>query len=182
MRIISGKLKARRFSIPKNFPSRPTTDFAKEGLFNMLNNMFTLDELEIADLCSGTGNITLEFLSREAGKVTAVDQNALCLKHLLKLAKDFEVDQDLNVIKEDILTFLEKTPQKFDLIFTDPPYDFKGYQTLIKLVFERKILNEGGILIVEHSKFTQLFEEKYFFNERVFGNVVFTFFEYGEKE
>ena len=81
-----------------------------------------------------------------------------------------------------IIARVEKTPQKFDLIFTDPPYDFKGYQELIKLVFERKILNEGVMLIVEHSKFTQLFEEKYFFNERVFGNVVFTFFEYGEEE
>ncbi len=181
MRIISGKLKARRFSIPKNFPSRPTTDFAKEGLFNMLANVVDLDDLEIADLCSGTGNITLEFLSREAGNVTAVDMNSRCLKHLMDLSKDFEVTEQLNTIKEDILKFLERTTQKFDLIFADPPYEYKHHARIAEIVFERKLLNEGGLLIIEHGKFTHLENEKHFDFSRKFGNVVFSFFEDGDK-
>lgn len=176
MRIISGKLKARRFTIPKGFPSRPTTDFAKEGLFNILENRTSLLDLDILDLCSGTGNISLEFLSREAGHVTAVDQNFNCIRHLYKTAKQFEVATNLTTIKSDILHFLDNCSQTFDLIFADPPYEYKEHYSIAQLVFEKKLLREDGILIIEHGRHTKLETLTNFKKTRTYGNVYFSFF------
>lgn len=176
MRIISGKLKARRFTIPKGFPSRPTTDFAKEGLFNILENRTSLIDLEILDLCSGTGNISLEFLSREAGHVTSIDQNFNCIRHLYKTAKQFDVANNLTTIKSDILTFLENCSQQFDLIFADPPYEYKDHTSIARIVFEKQLLTENGMLIIEHGRHTKLDELTNFEKTRTYGNVYFSFF------
>lgn len=178
MRIISGILKARRFSVPKNFPSRPTTDFAKEGLFNMLEHKIDLYDLNILDLCSGTGNISLEFISREAGYVTAVDSNFNCVRFLKKNAEQFGVDDQLTTVKSDIIQFVERTGDKYDLIFADPPYGFKQYHDLIRLVFERNLLHKNGILIVEHGKETSFAGITQFDFCRNYGNVNFSFFNY----
>lgn len=177
MRIIRGELKSRRFSLPKNFPSRPTTDFAKEGLFNMLENRISLDELEILDLCSGTGNISFEFLSREAGRVIAVDRDYNCVKFIQKIATDFNVIKNLEVVKMDILQFLNKTNKTFDLIFSDPPYDVKFHKEIADLVFSRNLLKEDGVLIIEHSKYTKMETVDNFEMVRSYGNVCFSFFQ-----
>lgn len=181
MRIIRGKYKTRRYKIPKNFPSRPTTDFAKEGLFNILENQMDLYDLHILDLCSGTGNISIEFLSREAGDVTAVDQNFNCVRHLHKIAKELQCEDVLTIVKADILKFLNKTGQHFDLIFADPPYAYTEHEEIARIVFERGILNENGILIIEHGKHTSLEHITQFRFTRIYGNVCFSFFQSEEE-
>lgn len=176
MRVIRGILKTKRLTVPKGFPSRPTTDFAKEGLFNILENRFALYDLNMLDLCSGTGNISFELLSREAGHVTAVDQNFNCVRHIQKCAKDFEVDENIDVIKSEAVKFLEKIDDKYDLIFTDPPYEATFYDKIVATTFERNLLNEDGLLIIEHDKRTKLEHLPNFQYSRKYGNVVFSFF------
>lgn len=176
MRIISGKLRARRFSVPKNFPSRPTTDYAKEGLFNILDNQIDLYDLNILDLCVGTGNISFELLSREAGVVTAVDTNLNCLRFVRKNAEEMKIDEEIRTVKMDILHFLKLTEETYDLIFADPPYDYKHCDEITKIVFERNLLNEGGILVIEHGKQTSLETITQFDFLRTYGGVHFSFF------
>jgi 16S rRNA (guanine966-N2)-methyltransferase len=177
VRIISGNLKARRFSVPKNFPSRPTTDFAKEGLFNLLEHKFDLFDLNILDLCAGTGNISFEFLSREAGRITAIDQNFNCVRFIRKNAEELGIADQLHVLKSDILHFLQRTQETYDLIFVDPPYDVPFHKDIVAIVFERNLLNEGGILIIEHGKKTDLSVLTHFDFMRTYGNVNFSFFQ-----
>lgn len=156
MRIIRGKYKTRRYGLPKKFPSRPTTDFAKEGLFNVLSHKMVLEDLKILDLCAGTGSISIEFLSREGGTVTAVDQNYNCVRHIQSMADRFECKDELLVYKSEMLKFLNKTNQSFDLIFADPPYDFPHHARIAEIIFERKLLNDDGLLVIEHGKQTDL--------------------------
>lgn len=176
MRIIRGRFKTRRYTIPKKFPSRPTTDFAKEGLFNILENRLDLFDLDILDLCAGTGNISFEFLSREAGHVTSVDNNYNCVRHISQMSKNFGCEEEIDIVKSDLLKFLRNCEEKFDLIFADPPYAFKYYEELVDTVFEKDLLKENGILIVEHGKETSLENKTHFAFSRKFGNVHFSFF------
>lgn len=176
MRIISGFLKARRFSIPKSFPSRPTTDFAKEGLFNVLSHQMALIDLEILDLCAGTGNISFEFLSREAGTVVAVDSNSNCLKYIQKNAQEFGIADQLQTVKSDLLTYLKNTSDTFDLIVADPPYAYEFHAEIAQLVIERKLLKKEGLLIIEHGRHTKLENLPHYDTTRVYGNVYFSFF------
>ncbi len=177
MRIIRGKLKSRRIGFPKNFPSRPTTDYAKEGLFNILENQTEIEDTVILDLCSGTGNIAIEFISRYAQTVTCVDSNYYCIKHIRKIALEFGIENQINVVKDEILNYLNKSSAKYNIIFCDPPYDLKIHGQVHKTVFEKKILKEDGLLIIEHGKFTDLKDLDYFQFERTFGNVIFSFFK-----
>ena len=177
MRIISGKLKGRRLSAPKKLPVRPTTDMAKEGLFNILNNNYYFDSIAVIDLFAGTGNISYEFASRGTKDVYAIDAFFGCIKYISTTAK--ELDLPINTFKSDVYKFLEKTSLKADVIFADPPYDFEEEQFLkiADLVFTRKLLNEEGVLIIEHSKHTDLSKhEKHSYDKRYGGNV-FSFFE-----
>ena len=176
MRIISGKYKGKRITAPKKFPARPTTDMAKEALFNILNNEFYLDEVQVLDLFTGIGSIALEFLSRGATQITAVDTHNASLHFVSKIAT--EMQGDVSTIKSDVYAFLEKTTQKSDIIFADPPYDFELEQFLKipNLVFERQLLNEAGVLIVEHSKYTDLSTHPNFDKSKKYGSAVFSFF------
>lgn len=177
MRIVRGKLKSRRIQVPKGFASRPTTDFAKEGLFNILDNRFEIAGITVLDLCSGTGNITLEFISGGVQHVTAVDQNFACVRYLNKIAKELDVANEVSVLKGDVVQFLKKSPQKFDLIFADPPYAADFHREIITTVFERDLLNEGGLLIVEHGKQTQTDDLPHFDFMKKYGSVHFSFFQ-----
>lgn len=177
MRIIRGKLKSRRFSTPKNFPSRPTTDFAKEGLFNILENRLHLENLEILDLCAGTGNISFEFASRQAGKITSVDTNYNCVKFIQNLIKENELSDEIKAIKADVRDFLRKTEIKYDLIFADPPYAVTFHQDLLDIIMERSCLQPDGICIIEHGRQTDLSQNDTFVEKRSFGNVHFSFFK-----
>jgi 16S rRNA (guanine966-N2)-methyltransferase len=180
MRIISGKHKSRRITAPKTLPVRPTTDMAKESLFNILNNRYYFDSIAVIDLFSGTGNISYEFASRGTKEIVAIDADFGCIKFINKTAK--ELDLAITTYKNDVYKFLEKTPLKADVIFADPPYDFETEQFLkiVELIFERNMLNEGGILIVEHSKHTDISTHKNHDYDKRYGGNVFSFFE--EKE
>jgi len=176
VRIIRGIYKARRFAPPKNFPSRPTTDYAKEGLFNVLEHRLDLVDLEILDLCAGTGNISLEFLSREAGNVTAVDRHPLCIRFIYKISKELGTGSEFQIAQNEVVQFVEKTKSTYDLIFADPPYDATIHHELTLKVIERNLLKEGGLLIIEHGRQTDLSALPHFQNVRNFGNVYFSFF------
>jgi len=182
MRIISGKLKGRRLKAPKNLPVRPTTDMAKEGLFNILNNLYYFDSISVIDLFSGTGNISYEFASRGSKNIYAIDANYNCIKYIYNTAK--ELDLDINTYKSDVYKFLEKTSMKADVIFADPPYDFEAdkFLEIANTIFEKNMLNEEGVLIIEHSKHTDLSNHKNHSYDKRYGGNVFSFFENLEKE
>jgi len=177
MRIISGKYKGRRLQAPKNLPVRPTTDMAKEALFNILNNHFNFGELKILDLFSGTGNIAYEFASRGATPLVAVDADMGCVNYIRKIATEF--DFDITPIKSDVFAFLQKHKGSYDIIFADPPYhiDQKDFEKISVLIFENNILDEEGMLIIEHSKDTKLEHLDNFSFARTYGGTTFTFFE-----
>ncbi|MEM9362336.1 MAG: 16S rRNA (guanine(966)-N(2))-methyltransferase RsmD [Bacteroidota bacterium] len=178
MRIISGRYKGKRLIAPKKLPVRPTTDMAKEGLFNILNNRFFLEELKILDLFSGTGNISFEFASRGAQSINAVDSYAGCVQFISKTAKELEFS--IQAIKSDVFKFLEKTSEKAHIIFADPPYNLplNQFEKIIKLVFEQQLLLEDGLLIIEHSNQTDLSNLEHFSEARKYGGSVFSFFEH----
>jgi len=175
VRIISGIYKGKVLSPPKNLPTRPTTDFAKTGLFNMLNNRLDYENTTVLDLCSGTGNITFEFLSRGAKHVTSVDQHAACLKYISDTAKELKFD-NIKTWKVDLFRFIDKTEEKFDVVFADPPYDAPWIEQINEQVFQKGLLNEGGLLIIEHGSKTDLSGQPHFEETRNYGNVNFSIF------
>jgi len=160
---------------PKNLPTRPTTDFAKTGLFNILNNKIDYENTTVLDLCCGTGNISFEFLSRGAKYVTSVDKHAACLKYISDTAKELKFDNS-KTWKIDLFRFIEKTEEKFDLIFVDPPYDAEWIDRLSTVIFEKGILNPEGMLIIEHGSQTKLDGLPNFIEKRNYGNVNFSIF------
>lgn len=177
MRIISGKYKGKRLQAPKNLPVRPTTDMAKEALFNILNNHFNFQELKILDLFAGTGNISYEFASRGSAPILCIDADFGCVNYIKKISN--ELDFDITAIKSDVFKFLEKNNSSYDLIFADPPYhlDQKEFEKIVQLVFERQLLDQVGMLIIEHSKDTKLEHLDHFAFARSYGGTTFTFFE-----
>ena len=177
MRIISGKYKGRRLNVPKKLPVRPTTDMAKEALFNILIHRYNFQDLMILDLCSGTGNIAYEFSSRGAKNVVAVDKEIRCVKFIEQTASNFEMSID--AIKGDVFSFLEHTSQKFDIVFADPPYalDSEEFERIAQIVFDIKLLNPEGLLIIEHSKHTNLSNLKNFDEVKTYGGNCFSFFK-----
>jgi len=184
MRIISGKHKSRRITAPNNLPVRPTTDMAKEALFNILNNTYYFDQISVLDLFAGIGSISFEFASRGTKNITSVDQHQGCIKFLDKT--NTELDLDLLIIKSDVYSFLEKSKNKYDVIFADPPYDFSDelFQKIIDLVFNNQsatptggLLNDNGILIIEHAKQTDLSNNPTFTKAKKYGGNMFSFFE-----
>jgi len=182
MRIISGKHKGRRIVAPKNLPVRPTTDMCKEALFNIINNHFNFANLKILDLFAGTGNISYEFASRGATPITSVDADNGCTNFIKKTASD--LDLDITTIKSDVFSFLEKNKSSYDIIFADPPYDLsqENFEKIIKLVFENNLLDEDGLLIIEHSKHTKLENMINFSFSRAYGGSVFSFYEFEQEE
>lgn len=177
MRIISGKHKSKRLTAPKNLPVRPTTDMAKEALFNIINNLYYFHELHVLDLFSGTGNISYEFGSRGTENITAIDAHFGCIKYINTTSK--ELDINIQAYKSDVFKYLQKCNAKFDVIFADPPYDFDlgKFENIAALVFENELLNEGGILIIEHSKQTDFSKNERLSYQKKYGGNMFSFFE-----
>lgn len=182
MRIISGKYKGRRISPPKNLPVRPTTDMSKEALFNVLNNHFNFSELKILELFAGTGSISYEFASRGCTPILCVDGDMGCVNFIKKTAKEF--DFDITALKSDVFKFLEKHKGNYDIIFADPPYGMnqKEFEKIIELIFENELLDEEGMLVVEHSKYTKLDQMSNFSFQKNYGGSVFSFFEFESNE
>ncbi|MDV7188429.1 RsmD family RNA methyltransferase [Lutibacter sp. TH_r2] len=177
MRIISGKFKSKRLTAPKNLPVRPTTDMAKEALFNILNNLYYFHNIQVLDLFSGTGNISFEFASRGTENITSVDAHFGCVKYINQISN--ELDLNINTIKSDVFKYLGKASGKYDVIFADPPYNFEieQFENIVKLVFDSNFLNNNGVLIVEHSKHTKLDHLPSFSYSKKYGGNMFSFFE-----
>ena len=177
MRIISGKYKGKRLIAPKKLPVRPTTDFAKEGLFNILTHRVDFDETSLLDLFSGTGNISYEFGSRGTEDITSVDAHYGCVKYINTISE--ELDFSIKTVKSDVLKYLSSTSSTFDIIFADPPYSLEqvDFEAIVNKIFERKLLIPDGLLIIEHSKHTDLSKNKYFTEARRYGGSIFSFFD-----
>lgn len=176
MRIISGIYKGKRLTAPKTLPVRPTTDFAKEGLFNILHHRIDFIDVTVLDLFSGTGNIAYEFASRGSKEVLAIDNDFGCVKFIKKTA--LELDLPIEAMKLDVLKYIRTGNSKYDIIFADPPYaiDTELLKELIRNVFEHDWLKEDGLLIVEHPKQVNLSEEAHFTESRKYGSSIFSFF------
>lgn len=179
MRIISGKYKGRRIFPPKGLPVRPTTDMSKEALFNVLNNHFSFEGLKILDLFSGTGNISFEFASRGSTPITSVDADFGCVKFIKQVAEEY--DFNIAAIKSDVFKFLERNNAIYDIIFADPPYalDQATFEKIVMFVFEKNMLQEDGMMVIEHSKYTKLDHMIHFSFKKSYGGSIFSFFEIG---
>lgn len=175
MRIIGGKFGKRRIKTPANLRLRPTTDQAKEALFNILNNRFYFDEINILDLFSGTGSISYEFVSRGASSVTCVENNLVHFKFITSVKSDFEMEQFFP-IKTDVFKFLEINTEQFDLIFADPPFDLPNLEDIPNHIFEKDHLNEEGVFILEHPDKYNFSKHPNFQELRKYGKVNFSFF------
>ncbi|MDX2431520.1 MAG: RsmD family RNA methyltransferase [Bacteroides sp.] len=176
MRIISGTYRGKNIRPPKNFKVRPTTDFAKEGLFNILLNSFDMEELDVLDLFSGTGSITYEFISRGARSVVAIEKEHAHFSFIRKTCQELDMEL-VNVIRGDVFSYLKRPYQSFDLIFADPPYDHALLETLPDLIFNTEILAKGGTFILEHPGTHSFTSHDHFNEHRKYGGVNFTFFK-----
>jgi 16S rRNA (guanine966-N2)-methyltransferase len=175
LRIISGKYKGKHLLPGKSFTARPTTDFAKESLFNILNNRFDFEDIEVLDLFSGTGSISFEFASRGAKKVDSVEQNSKHASFIIKTAQELKFEQ-LRVYRMNTYQYLKLAKHTFDIVFADPPYDMPGVQEFPELVLAANLLKPDGVFILEHSKGIDFSSNPRFKEHRNYGNVNFSFF------
>lgn len=175
MRIIRGKYGKRRFDVPKNITARPTTDFARENIFNVLENIVDFDDLSALDLFAGTGAISLEFLSRGCRNVVAVEMAATQANFIKSVLSKLNAD-NMKVIKGDVFKFVETCSNGFDIVFADPPYDHPRFAEIPELILNSRMLNPGAIVIVEHSKNHDFSGLPHFDQHRVYGSVNFSIF------
>lgn len=182
-RIISGKYKGRRIAAPKKLPVRPTTDMAKEALFNIIRSQFHISALNVLDLFAGTGNISYEFASRGSQQIVAVDANYGCIQFINKTAKQFQFDA-IQTIKSDVFKYLERASGTYDIIFADPPYDIpiEEFERIATLVFQSELLAPDGTLIIEHSKHTKMDHVENYVETRHYGGNAFSFFVWPESD
>lgn len=176
MRIIGGRLKGIRFNAPESLPVRPTTDMAKEALFNILYNTYDFDSCNVLDLFCGTGNISFEFASRGIKQVTAVDKHSGCVYWVKSVIEKHKLDE-IDVQKADVFKFLAGHDQSYQIIFADPPYDLPTIPRIPELVMERNLLTDNGMLIVEHPSLLKLNNQPGYTETRRYGNSSFSFFE-----
>ena len=175
MRVIGGRLKSIRFEPPKNIPTRPTTDFAKEGLFNVLNNYFDFENIKMLDLFGGTGSISYEFHSRGCTDITTVEIFPKCADFIKQTAQKHNMS-GLKVLKMDVFKFIETTSQKYDVIFAGPPYPLPNLNTIPDQIFQYGLLDGEGWFILEHNPNHNFEQHKHFYRSRNYGTTIFTIF------
>ncbi len=175
MRITGGIYKGRKIQVPKGLPVRPTTDRTREALFSILQHRLVLSGNKVLDLFTGTGIISLEILSRGAGKATAVDKDRRCIQALKRL-KDLYQLTNLTIRQADAQQFVKQTDERYHLIFMDPPYQYDGIATLIDLIFKQGLLHSDGLLVVEHDPHRDFSTQQEFLMERVYGSSSLSFF------
>jgi len=181
MRIIGGEMGGRRFTPPSNMPyTRPTTDVAKEGLFNILQHQLDFTELKTLDLFGGTGSISYELASRGVSDLTIVEKDATMYEFIKKTMTALRI-QNMKTFKMDVFKFIEQCKEQFDLIFAGPPYALKNIDDLPRLIFEKKLLNKGGRFILEHTPRNDYKNFPFFRTERNYGTTVFSIFVYEEE-
>lgn len=176
MRIVSGKHKGRHIPVRKNFPARPTTDFAKENIFNIINNHFDFESLRVLDLFAGTGSISFEFASRGSIEIVSVEKDFRSYGFIKKTAQLLEMNQ-IKVIKSDVFRVIPKLNTSFDIVFADPPYELKQIEEIPSLIIENNLLVKGGWLILEHGKINNFSANKNLIDLRVYGSVHFSIFQ-----
>ncbi len=178
MRIIGGQFKGRKFYPPaKKWPTRPTTDFAKEGLFNILNNYLDFEEVKVLDLFGGTGNHTYEFISRGCRDATYVDRFGPCVAFVKKTAKELNIASYVRIVKSDVFKFIEHCPDQFDYIFAGPPYPLQSIPDIPDRIFTKDLLRTGGIFVLEHNPDHNFEDHPRFSQVRNYGTTIFSFFE-----
>ena len=176
MRIISGKYRGRAITPPKNLRARPTTDFAKEDLFNILTNLVDFEQCDVLDLFAGTGSVSYEFASRGAQSVTSVEINAVHHNFIRNTAKSLGAD-NIFAVKANVFLYLKSCPKSFDIVFSDAPYDLECLEQVVDLVLGENILKEDGIFIFEHSDKYKFDNHPLFWQSRSYGSVQFSFFK-----
>lgn len=175
MRIIAGSLRGRRLNPPTTLPVRPTTDMARESLFNILNNYVDYEECTVMDLFSGTGAVSFEFVSRGAKEVTSIDINNQCTDFIKSTIQQFGIT-NMHVVRADVFDLLKRAYKKFDIVFADPPYNLNNLDSLPDIIFEHNILTEDGFFVLEHPKEYLFDDHPHFWQHRHYGKVNFTFF------
>ena len=175
MRVISGIYRHRRFDVPRTFKARPTTDFAKESLFNVLANRIDLEDASALDLFSGTGSISIELVSRGCSHVVSVENDPDHYRFICKVMETVKTDRCLPV-KGDVFKYIAGCNTKFDFIFADPPYQLENLAEIPDLVFDAGILAEDGIFVLEHGKTNDFSGHPHFTDMKVYGSVHFSFF------
>ena len=176
MRIISGQFKGRRLQVPSNITARPTTDFAKEGLFNLLNNRIDFEGIDVLDLFAGTGSISIEFVSRDCKSVISIELNERHNAFIRKVCTELRIT-NLSLIKTDVFKFIDSCHTQFDMIFADPPYELVKLAQIPDLIFSKKLLKEDGLFVLEHSSKNNFDQHPHFVDHRNYGNVNFSFFQ-----
>ncbi len=176
MRVITGKYKGRHFDIPRTFKARPTTDFAKENIFNVLMGYVDFDGATALDLFSGTGSITLELLSRGCRQVVSVEQDRDHHRFILQCLKSIGVGSEAIALRADAFRFIRQCHQQFDFIFADPPYALPQLATIPDLVLGGSLLAPGGVFVFEHGSANDFTEHPRFLEHRSYGSVNFTLF------
>ena len=176
MRIISGRFKGRRISAPTTITARPTTDFAKEGLFNLLNNRIDFEGIDVLDLFAGTGSISIEFVSRDCNSVITIEQNEKHCNFIRKVCNELKID-NLSLLKTDVFRFIAGCHTQFDMIFADPPYELEKLAEIPDLIFNQRLLKPDGLFVLEHSAKHSFDNHPNFVDHRHYGNVNFSFFE-----
>ncbi len=176
MRIIGGQLKGLRLNPPNNLPVRPTTDLAKEALFNILNNRFDFEQIRVLDLFSGTGSISIEFASRGVPEIVSVDSDFGCFNYLKAMAEKYQLPA-IHPIKANVFKFLmQEMIEPFDLIFADPPYDLPQLPQIPSKIIEQNLLKPAGCLILEHPSMKHMDNDPHFKERRKYGSSSFSFF------
>jgi len=178
MRVVAGKYRGRHFDVPRTFKARPTTDFAKENLFNVLRSYidFEEDAPYALDLFAGTGSITLELLSRGCSHVTAVELDPQHISFIRQFLKTLKAEDDVTILRADVLRFLRKAAGSFDFIFADPPYALPELEQLPDLIFQSDILKPEGLFVLEHGKTQDFSSHPCFVDHRAYGSVNFSLF------
>ena len=179
MRIISGKYGRRRFDVPNNISARPTTDMARENLFNVLGNLIDYEGKTVLDLFAGTGAMSFEFLSRGCAQVTAVEKARVQCDFIKKVQKLLG-DDNLTLVRGDVFKFVATCRQSFDIIFADPPYDLERFGEIPQLILDSPLVHDGTLFIMEHPREHDFSALPHFSQQRVYGKVNFSLFEIGD--
>jgi 16S rRNA (guanine966-N2)-methyltransferase len=174
MRIIAGIYKGKNIIAPKNLPVRPTTDFAKESLFNILINRIDFSNTNFLELFAGTGNIGYEFASRGCTNITSVDVNFQCVQFMKQMNRELKLNN--RIIRTDAIRFLKQIKEPYSFIFADPPYQMEGITSIPNIIFKKNLLTKGGTLIIEHDKKLDFSDHSNFQEKRNYGRVNFSFF------
>ena len=178
MRIIGGRLKGKAIEPPQGYKARPTTDFAKENLFNVLcNNYLDFEEgVTALDLFAGTGSISIELVSRGCDRVISIEKDPQHLAFISQIMREVKTDKCFPM-RADVFKYIERCHEQFDFIFADPPYALKDLESIPSRIFEKGLLKEDGLLVLEHGKDNNFEEDPHFIERRVYGSVNFSFFK-----